>query len=189
MMKKLQDIDAILFDMMGVLLFQKKDYVPDKLVDEIDTLVGRVTDDNAFKRETLKKFRLSEDRLSNVLTKIVNKYEPFQKLWDLLPELRKNYKLAIINNGTALTLSQFDNKLNFDNYFDLFISSAKEGIKKPDGEFFLTTAKRLGVASERCLFMDDSEKNIEGAKRIGMQTILWPNKDVGFRSFTKLIGT
>jgi len=188
-MKKLQNIDAILFDMMGVLLFQKNDYVPNNLIDEIDTLVGRVTDDNAFKQETLKKFRLSENEFNNVLTKIVNKYEPFQDLWNILPELRKYYKLAIINNGTALTLSQFDKKLNFDKYFNLFISSAREGMKKPDGEIFLTTAERLGVDPERCLFMDDSEKNIEGAKRVGMQTILWPNKDDGFRSFTKLIGT
>jgi len=188
-MKKLQNIDAILFDMMGVLLFPKKDYMPNNLIDEIDTLVGRVTDDNTFKQETLKKFRLSEDEFSNILTKIVNKYESFQDLWSILPELRKYYKLAIINNGTALTLSQFDKKLNFDKYFDLFISSAREGMKKPDGEIFLTTAKSLGVTPERCLFMDDSEKNIEGAKRIGMQTILWPNKDDGFKSFAKLIGT
>lgn len=188
-MKKIQDIDAILFDMMGVLLFPKNDYTPNRLIDEIDAMVGRVTDDHAFKQEILKKFRLNEREFNNILTKIVNKYEPFQDLWNILSELRKYYKLAIINNGTALTLSQFDERLNFDKYFDLFISSAKEGIKKPDGEIFLTTAKRLGVTPEKCLFMDDSEKNIEGAKHIGMQTILWPNKDDGFKNFTKLIGT
>jgi len=188
-MKKLQNIDAILFDMMGVLLFQKNDYLPDDIIDEIDTLVGRVTNDTAFKQETLKKFRLTEADFNNILSKIVNKYEPFQKLWNLLPELRKHYKLAIINNGTALTLSQFDKKLNFEKYFDLFVSSAKEGMKKPDGEIFLTTANRLGVVPERCLFMDDSERNIDGAKRILMQTIFWLNKDEGFKKFAELIGT
>lgn len=188
-MKKLQNIDAILFDMMGVLLFQKSDYVPNTIVDEIDTLVGRVTNDVVFKQETLKKFRLSEDEFNEILAKIVNKYEPFQNLWDLLPELRKHYKLAIINNGTGLTLSHFNERLNFGKYFDLFTSSAKEGMKKPSGEIFLTTAKRLGVAPKRCLFMDDSEKNIEGAKRIGMQTILWSSKDEGFKKLAELIGT
>jgi HAD superfamily hydrolase (TIGR01509 family) len=188
-MIKLQNIDAILFDMMGVLLFQKSNYVPDTLVDEIDILVGRVTDDTAFKQETLKKFRLSEADFNNILSKIVNKYEPFQELWNLLPELRKHYKLAIINNGTGLTIPQFGEKLNFENHFDIFVSSAKEGIKKPAGEIFLTTTNRLGVVPERCLFMDDSEMNIDGAKRIGMQTIFWPNKDEGFKMFAELIGT
>lgn len=187
-MKKVNDIDAILFDMMGVLLFQKNDYQPDPLVDEIDILVGRVIDDNVFKQETLKKFRLNESDFDEIMTKIVNKYEPFQQLWKTLLELRKYYKLAIINNGTALTLSQFDQKLNFNKYFDLFISSAKEGMEKPDSEIFLTAAKQLNILPERCLFMDDSEKNIKGAKHIGMQTILWPNKEEGYKSFTRLIG-
>ena len=108
--------------------------------------------------------------------------------WDLLPELRKHYKLAIINNGTGFTLSQFDQRLNFEKYFDLFLSSAKEGIKKPDGKIYLTATNRLGIAPEKCLFMDDSEKNIKGAKRISMQTIFWPNKNEGFQNFTKFIG-
>jgi FMN phosphatase YigB (HAD superfamily) len=95
----------------------------------------------------------------------------------------------IINNGTGLTIPQFGEKLNFENHFDIFVSSAKEGIKKPAGEIFLTTANRLGVVPERCLFMDDSEMNIDGAKRIGMQTIFWPNKDEGFKMFAELIGT
>ena len=187
-MKKLKDIDALLFDMMGVLLFQKKDYQAGPLVDEIDTLIGRVTNDNVFKQKTLKKFCLTESNFERILAKVVNKYEPFQEIWTLLPELRKHYKLAIINNGTALTLSQFDQKLHFDKYFDLFMSSAKEGMKKPDSKIFLTTAKRLQVAPERCLFMDDSKKNIEGAKRVGMKTIFWPSKNKGYGSFIKLIG-
>ena len=187
-MNKVNGIDAILFDMMGVLLFQKNYYQPDPLVDEIDTLIGSVTDDNVFKQETLKKFRLNDNDFDKILTKIVDKYEPFQRLWDLLLELKKYYKLAILNNGTALTLPQFDQRLNFKKYFDLFISSAKEGKKKPDSEIYETAAKRLRVEPNKCLFMDDSEENIEGAKRAGMQTILWPNKEDGFKKFIELIG-
>ena len=176
-----------MFDMMGVLLFQRDDYVSNDIVDEIDTLIGCVTNDTTFKQEMLKKFCFSEEDFNNILTKIVNKYEPFQKLWDLLLELKKYYKLAIINNGTALTFSQFDKKLNFKKYFDIFVSSAKEGIKKPDSEIFLIAACRLGVDPKRCLFMDDSHSNIEGAKYIGMQTILWPNKEEGLKKFIELI--
>ena len=186
-MKKLQNIDAILFDLMGVLLFQKDGYTPNDLVDKIDSLIGRVTNDSIFKQEVLKNFQLNEAELDKVIVQIVNKYEPFKKLWELLPDLKKHYKLGIINNGTALTLSHFDKELNFDKYFDLFISSAREGVKKPTTKIFLLAAKRLNVNSKRCLFMDDSEKNINGAQRIGMQTICWSSKDEGFNNFTKLI--
>jgi HAD superfamily hydrolase (TIGR01509 family) len=186
-MKKLKNIDAILFDMIGVLLFRRKDYIPDQIIDEIDTLVGNVINDDSFKHEVLKKFRLIEKEFKNVLTKIVQKYELFTPLWEILPELKKYYKLAIINNGTALTLPQFKQKFNFDKYFDLFISSAKVGFKKPDDEIFLTTTKKLKIDPKRCLFMDDSKQNIKGAVNVGMQTIHWPNQVAGFKKFLEVI--
>jgi len=188
-MNKLKNIDAILFDMMGVLLFQKSGYQPDMLVDQTDALIGHVTNDNNFKRETLKKFHLNEQEFNKVIVKIVDKYEPFEPIWRLLPELKKYYKLAIINNGIALTLPRFDQKLNFKKYFDLFLSSAREGIEKPDSEIYLTAVKQLGVAPEKCLFMDDSPENIDGAKCLGMQTIFWSNKERGFKEFSELIGS
>ena len=187
-MEKLKNIDAILFDLMGVLLFQKNDYRPEPLVDEIDDLIGRVIDDNSFKQKMFKKFCFDESSFDKVIIKIVNKYEPFQRLWDLLPGMRKYYKLAIVNNGTTLTLPKLDQRLNFNKYFDLFISSAKEGTKKPGQDIFLIAAKRLNVIPERCLFMDNEKENIRGAKRTGMQAILWPNKDDGFKKFIELIG-
>lgn len=44
--------------MMGVLLFQRKDYIPNKLVDEIDSKIGDVTNDDIFKQETVQEFGL-----------------------------------------------------------------------------------------------------------------------------------
>lgn len=187
-MKKINNIDAILFDLMGVLLFKKKDYLPDPLIDAIDASAGLVTDDAVFKNEILEKYRLNEKEFDEALHKIANKYEPFQKLWGLLPLLKNFYRLAIVNNGTALTLPMLDWKLHFSKYFDLFVSSAKERAKKPDSKIYLTAAKRLGATPEHCLFMDDSLENIEGAKSIGMRTLLWLDKEEGFKKFVELTG-
>lgn len=186
-MKKLDHIDAILFDMMGVLLFPRKDYQPDLLVNKVDNLIGNVIDDNLFKKKILKEFYLNENNFNKTIEKIVNKYEPFKELWSILSKLKKHYKLAIVNNGTAFTLPGFDKKLNFKKYFDLFVSSAKEETKKPESKIFLTTAKRLKVAPERCLFMDDSLQNIEGAKKLGMATIYWENPQTGFIKFKEFL--
>ncbi len=187
-MKKLPDIDAILFDMMGVLLFQKEVYEVDAFVDEVDSFIGGVTNDSFFEQEMLKKFCITEEDLQQVLLRIVEKYSPLEKLWDLLPELKKHYKLAVINNGTGLTLTEFDKRLNFDKYFNLFVCSGLEGVKKPEKEIFLATVSRLGVEPNRCLFMDDSQVNVEGAEVLGMKTILWESKEGGFKNFAKLLG-
>ena len=172
---------------MGVLLFVRNDYKPDKMVDEIDCEIGKVTNDNLFKEKTKQKFNLDEKEFNNALDKIVNKYEPFQLIWDLLPELKKKYKLAILNNGTALTLSRFREKYNIDVEFDLFVSSAIEGMKKPDNNIYLLTAKKLEVNPEECLFMDDSKLNINGAQSSGMRTIWWKDQKTGFSEFESFL--
>jgi putative hydrolase of the HAD superfamily len=51
------------------------------------------------------------------------------------------------------------------------IDSSKVGMRKPDPEIYLLTCSRLGVAPERCLFIDDLLCNVEAANALGMQTI------------------
>lgn len=188
MTEKFQKIKAIIFDFMGVLLFSRVNYKPDKMVDEIDYAIGQVTDDELFKKETTKKYNLNETEFNAVLDKIVDKYEPFEPLWRLLPELKKKYKLAVINNGTSLTLLKFKNKYHLDNIFDLFVSSAIEALKKPDKHIYELTMRRLGVKPEECLFMDDSLLNVDEANRLGLATIYWENSQLGFKKFQEFIG-
>jgi epoxide hydrolase-like predicted phosphatase len=176
-------IKAILFDFHGVLVFQRENYQSDRIVDAIDREIGAITNDAAFKRDTLEKYGLDEKEFSEVLEKIVDKYEKFPAMWKLLPELRKKYKLAIINNGTFLTIPKFDARHSIYKNFDLFVSSAVEGFKKPDARIYRLAAQRLGVAPEECLFMDDAKINIDGAENIGIKSIWWENKEIGFKKF------
>ncbi len=184
------NIKAILFDFMGVLLFKRSDYIPDPLVDEIDNIIGKDIDDDLFVRETCSRFGLNKKKFSNILDRIINKYEPYQPLWNLLPELHKTYKLAIVNNGTSLTLPKFKEKLDIDSKFDLFISSAFAGIKKPDPEIYLLAAQKLGIKPHECLFMDDSYENIKGARSVGMKTLHWEkdkNRHDVFKEFVNFL--
>jgi epoxide hydrolase-like predicted phosphatase len=183
----MNETEAILFDFMGVLLFKRDGYVPDELVDKIDYLIGQVINDSQFKEEVKSNFNLNENQFSDILDKIINKYEKFEPLWKLLPDLKKKYKLAIINNGTALTLPVVKIRHEIDKNFDLFISSAIEGVRKPDSKIFLLTTSRLNVLPEKCLFMDDSFINIEGAKSLGMKTIWWESREKGFEKFKELL--
>jgi putative hydrolase of the HAD superfamily len=58
-----------------------------------------------------------------------------------------------------------------DELFDVIVDSSKVGMRKPDPEIYLLTCRRLGVAPERCLFIDDLLCNVEAAQALGMQTI------------------
>ncbi len=180
-------IDTILFDFVGVLLFTKEKYEPNRLIDEIDRLIGTVTNDSTFKERTLREYNLLENEFNAVLQSIANKYEPYVPLWRLLPKIRKNYKLGIINNGTYLTYPFFEAKYHLSQQFDVFLSSAIEGVCKPDHVIYLRACEKLGSKAQNCLFMDDSEENIIGAQQVGMKTIHWSDKKNGFQEFNNCI--
>jgi putative hydrolase of the HAD superfamily len=182
-MNTTQKIHAILFDFIGVLMRVKK-VPPDSITDEIDRMIGSVTDDKAFKKEAQTKFNLTDIQFEAYLEKIVNRFEPFKPLWDMIPSLNNKYKLAIINNGTAITLPRvFTRFPELTTQFDDFISSAKEGVKKPNQEIYLRACQKLNVKPEECLFMDNDKQNADAASVLGMQTIWWETHEKGFEKF------
>jgi HAD superfamily hydrolase (TIGR01509 family) len=180
-------LDAVLFDFMGVLLFLRGDYPGEKTVDAVDDMIGGVVDDEAFRNAVRNGFKIDEEEFQRILAHIPEKYETYPPLWNLLPTLRKIYKLGIINNGTRLTFPYFDSKLKLSERFDVVISSGAEGIRKPETRIYHLAGTRLGVEPGRCLFMDDSESNVRGGQRAGMQTVYWKNREEGFGRFIEIL--
>lgn len=180
-------VKEILFDLVGVLLFKKADYQPDPTIDQIDRLIGKVTDDRVFAAETKRKFDLDDMGFNSVLQKIADKYEKFVPLWTSLPRLHKQVRLGIINNGTALTWPYFDKRFELSRQFDMCLNSARTGVAKPDVRIYQLAAEKLQLAPQEILFMDDLEENIIGAKNVGMQTIWWKDSQTGMAEFKKLL--
>lgn len=171
-------IKAIIFDMVGVLLFVKKNYLPiteDEInASNIEKLYNH-TDDKKLLADIKDKLNLDKISLEKALECIPQKFEKYDALWKLLPDLKKNYDLAIINNGNALAMKYWRKYFDYS-VFNFFINSAEEDIKKPDPKIYLLTCQKLGVSPKDCLFMDDTFENIQTAKDLGMTTIWW-NKD------------
>jgi HAD superfamily hydrolase (TIGR01509 family) len=58
--------------------------------------------------------------------------------------------------------------------FDVVLTAEEEERGKPDPAVYLTAARRLGVAPERCLAIEDSLAGIKAAKAAGMVCIAVP---------------
>ena len=181
------EIKAIIFDFIGVLLAPRENYELSQTAREIDRIIGGVTDDTKFAQDMMSHYGLSAKEFRSVLEQIVNSYEAFLPLWEMLPKLSGEYKLAVINNGTALTIPAFKKQYKLDDNFDLFVSSALESIKKPALAIYQLAAARLGVEPAECLFMDDSLVNVRGAEQAGMLAIHWNSHKNGLLKFKKLI--
>ena len=82
-------------------------------------------------------------------------------------------KIAILSNMPADVLARLRKKHAWIAHFPIGVFSCDVGVVKPDREIYDCTVQQLGVAAEQVLFIDDHPANIEGAKRAGMQTILY----------------
>ncbi len=60
------------------------------------------------------------------------------------------------------------NLLGLADEFDVVINSSVIGVHKPAGEFFRLACHALGVAPTRCLFVDDEDRNVRGARAAGL---------------------
>ena len=185
-------IKAILFDMVGVLLFKKKGYIPktkeELNAEKIEKLYNNV-DDKKLLFDIKSKLGLGDEEIKKALARIPEKYEKFEELWKLLPVLKKKYKLTVINNGNSLAEKYWRKKFDFS-IFDEFMVSAKIGIKKPDPRIFLFVCRKLKVKSENCLFLDDLRENIVTAKKLKMKTLWWKakiKKEINLKKLVKLL--
>jgi putative hydrolase of the HAD superfamily len=52
--------------------------------------------------------------------------------------------------------------------FDAVVSSALLGVPKPAPEFFAAACDAVGTPAERCLFVDDDDRNVRGARAAGL---------------------
>jgi len=91
----------------------------------------------------------------------------FDGMKELLLKLKKNYMLALISNTTVFD-SKILNYWGIENIFDTIVLSWQIKSLKPEKKNFEAVATALGVEFGECLFVDDSEKNIDAARTYGL---------------------
>jgi putative hydrolase of the HAD superfamily len=68
-------------------------------------------------------------------------------------------------------------KLDLDGEFDAVISSAEVGSFKPSREYFVTACAAVGTAKEFCLLLDDTHRNVMGARAAGLLAMRYTGLD------------
>jgi putative hydrolase of the HAD superfamily len=98
--------------------------------------------------------------------------QPNAPMIALLTELRdRGYQLALLTNNVREWEPRWRAMLPVDDLFELVVDSAFVGMRKPEPEIYRLTCERLGVAPERCLFVDDIERNCVAAREVGMSAV------------------
>ena len=100
--------------------------------------------------------------------------EPNQELFDHYALLRRerNLRFALCTNNVREWEARWRALLPIDELFEVVVDSAFVGTRKPEPEIYAITLERLGATAEECVFIDDLEPNVDGAKTAGMHGIV-----------------
>ena len=95
---------------------------------------------------------------------------------DVRPTMRAlrqaGYRLAVVSNWEP-SLSQTLERLGIRHYFETIITSAVEGIWKPDPEIFRRALERLAVRADAAVSVGDHlERDVACARQAGLHAVL-----------------
>jgi len=93
-------------------------------------------------------------------------------------ELReKGYGVYYLSNIAHKIHIQCGEELAFIPYMDGGILSYQEKLVKPGEEIYRLLCQRYGLQPEECVFLDDTLKNVETARRLGWYGIHFTDKE------------
>ncbi len=136
----------------------------------------KITEDSLNK--SMKVF-LIDNKMKNELLNLYRILNTFPEVKDVLNQLKKkNYKLAILSNGTPELLSNLVSSNNLDNIFDDIFSIEEVGIYKPDAKVYDLPIKKYKIKKEEIVFLSANTWDVSGGGNYGYNSI-WVNRNKG----------
>ena len=134
----------------------------------------QITEDSLDK--SMKTFNI-DPKMKDELLNLYKVLSPFQKVPETLKTLKaKNFKLAILSNGTPSLLNQLVNNNNLDNFFDDLFSIEEVGIYKPDSKVYDLPIKKYNIKKNEVVFLSANTWDVSGAGNYGYNTV-WVNRN------------
>lgn len=72
--------------------------------------------------------------------------------------------------------------------FEHVVESSKVGLRKPDPRIYQHACDLLGVAPDRCIYLDDLGINLKPARALGMHTIKVGDPDIAIDELQAMVG-
>lgn len=85
---------------------------------------------------------------------------------------RAGSSLALLSNA-PVSFAQFAERQPWAQRFHQRVFSGNVGMAKPDAEIFGVLLATLGADPSDCLFLDDRQANVDGARAAGLRAELW----------------
>jgi 2-haloacid dehalogenase len=144
------------------------------------SLMGRHKDFWQITEDSLDKSMKTFDIDSSMKSELLNLYKvlsPFKEVPETLKKLKeKNFKLAILSNGTPSLLNELVKSNNLDNLFDDLFSIEEVGVYKPDSKVYDLPIKKYEIKKNEVAFLSANTWDVSGAGNYGYNAI-WVNRN------------
>jgi len=114
----------------------------------------------------------------SILNYFVANFSANKSLWPIITNLQTTHRVGLLTDqylGMFEAISAAD--LLPPVTWDAVIDSSKLGVRKPMPEIYQIAQDKAGVPGSEILFIDNREKNLLPARRLGWQTYLYDSKN------------
>ncbi len=163
------------FRKIGLNDFRKHYFMAEQIRFYILFEEGRLTPDE-FRNElrSYLSLQVSDDEIDEAWAAMLG--DTPRERWDLLSEVKKDYKTFLLSNTSILHVESYFEYLHhkfgvrgYHHLFEKVYFSYETGIRKPDERAFRLVLDENGLIPQETLLIDDAEKNIESARRLDIQ--------------------
>ena len=134
----------------------------------------QITEDSLDK--SMKAFSI-DPSMKNELMNLYKVLSPFKEVPETLKKLKgKNFKLAILSNGTPSLLDELVKSNNLNKLFDDIFSIEEVGIYKPDSRVYDLPIKKYKIKNSEVMFLSANTWDVSGGGNYGYQSI-WVNRN------------
>ena len=104
----------------------------------------------------------------------VNRFKLIPPIWPVIEEIHKNLPVGLLTNAYPNMLNEILKKKLLKPFkWDVIIDSSVVGVSKPDLKIYKLAETESGFKGSEILFVENSQKNIDGAKECGWKTFLY----------------
>ncbi len=134
----------------------------------------QVTEDSLDKSMKAYEINIS---MKNELLDLYKILSPFREVPEVLKSLKeKDFKLAILSNGTPSLLDELVKSNNLENIFDDIFSIEEVGVYKPDSKVYDMPIKKYQMQKNEVAFLSANTWDVSGAGNYGYNSI-WVNRN------------
>tara|TARA_Y100000589_G_scaffold77122_1_gene70948 strand:- start:950 stop:1399 length:450 start_codon:yes stop_codon:yes gene_type:complete len=124
----------------------------------------------------MKKFHIDQNMRSELLN-LYKVLSPYPETKNTLEQLKnKNYKIAILSNGTPSLLNGLIEKNNMKIFFDDIFSIEEVGIFKPSSKVYEIPIKKYKIDKHEVAFLSSNTWDVCGGGNFGYNSI-WVNRN------------